>query len=212
MLQIDDGDAWITGYSVKREEKARKLISVCPQQNTFFEDLTCLEHLVFFSALRGIDVTLGLQQTQDRPFFDDLIVQKRFLMEQRGKIVDVITNLGGETLDVHRTGIVEMEKHFQRFGLSLFTDPAVNYVHHGGRSVIAADSWEGVLAAIEKVGLSEKMFSMPRMLSGGMKRRFWLVIALLGDPKVLFLDEPTSGVDPLGRQVSEQFQERKSTY
>lgn len=202
MLQIDEGDAFIMGYSIKRQsDQARKLISICPQQNMFFEDLTCLEHLIFFSALRGIDVTEGLQQCESQTLFNDLIVQKRFLIEQRGKIVDAISNLGGQILDVHRSGITEMEQHFMRFGLSLFTDPDVNYVHAGGRTVIAANTWAGVLAAVEKVGLSEKMFSIPRMLSGGMKRRFWLVIALIGDPKVLFLDEPTSGVDPLGRQV-----------
>lgn len=202
MLQIDDGDVQIMGHSVKhRGELTRTLISICPQQNTFFEDLTCLEHLVFFSVLRGIDVSEGIEQCQAQALFNDLVVQKRFLVEQRAKIVDAISNLGGRTFEYHRSGIAEMEQHFQRFGLSLFTDAEVKYFHSGDRTVIAANTWAGVLAAVEKVGLSEKMFALPRMLSGGMKRRFWLVIALIGDPRVVFLDEPTSGVDPLGRQV-----------
>lgn len=202
MLQVDDGDATVLGHSIKRHgEEARKLISVCPQQNMFFDDLTCLEHLIFFAALRGIDVSEGIEQASSPAYFYDLIVQKRFLAEQRGRIVDAISNMGGATEEVQRSGIVEMEKHFSRFGLSLFTDPNINYVHSGGRTVVSADTWPGILAAIEKVGLSEKMFSIPRMLSGGMKRRLWLAIALIGDPQVVFLDEPTSGVDPLGRQV-----------
>lgn len=207
MLQIDDGDATIMGNSIRKHgEAARKLISVCPQQNLFFEDLTCLEHLIFFASLRGIDTIEGIEQASNAAYFFDLIVQKRFLAEQRGRIVDAITNMGGATEEIQRSGIVEMEKHFNRFGLSLFTDPDIHFYHSGGRTVVSADTWPGILATIEKVGLSEKMFNTPRMLSGGMKRRLWLAIALIGDPQVVFLDEPTSGVDPLGRQVRYQTQ------
>lgn len=38
--------------------------------------------------------------------------------------------------------------------------------------------------------------------SGGMKRRLSVAIALLGDPKVVYLDEPTTGMDPISRSVN----------
>ena len=51
---------------------------------------------------------------------------------------------------------------------------------------------------LEKVGLAERADSRFRTYSLGMKQRLGLAYALLGDPEVLFLDEPTNGMDPAG--------------
>ena len=48
---------------------------------------------------------------------------------------------------------------------------------------------------LEKLGLEKKRKSRLRQLSGGMKRRFQIAKALVHDPKILILDEPTAGVD-----------------
>ena len=55
-------------------------------------------------------------------------------------------------------------------------------------------------AVIELVGLSEKANARVRTLSGGLQRRFDLGLALVGDPELLFLDEPTTGFDPNARR------------
>ncbi len=59
---------------------------------------------------------------------------------------------------------------------------------------------EVVTKKIEEVGLTEKRYVQSFALSGGMKRKLSVAIALLGDSKLIFLDEPTSGMDPYSRR------------
>jgi ABC-2 type transport system ATP-binding protein len=53
---------------------------------------------------------------------------------------------------------------------------------------------------IELVGLAHKRDARVKTLSGGQKRRLDLGVALVGDPDLLFLDEPTTGFDPAARR------------
>ena len=55
---------------------------------------------------------------------------------------------------------------------------------------------------IELVGLAEKRGARVKTLSGGQKRRLDLGIALVGDPDLVFLDEPTTGFDPAARRAA----------
>jgi ABC-2 type transport system ATP-binding protein len=53
---------------------------------------------------------------------------------------------------------------------------------------------------LEVLGLSQRAGQQARKYSGGLKRRLSIAMALVSDPKVLFLDEPTLGLDPQARR------------
>jgi ABC-2 type transport system ATP-binding protein len=58
---------------------------------------------------------------------------------------------------------------------------------------------------LETMGLTERSKDQVRKFSGGMKRRLSIAMALVPDPQVLFLDEPTLGLDPQARRTIWQY-------
>ncbi|MGB5232183.1 MAG: ATP-binding cassette domain-containing protein [Desulfoprunum sp.] len=86
---------------------------------------------------------------------------------------------------------------------SLYEDLRVeeNIDFYGGIYGLAGDrldrrkSW-----ALEMAGLTDHRRSLTAILSGGWKQRLALACAILHEPPIIFLDEPTSGVDPLSRR------------
>ena len=68
---------------------------------------------------------------------------------------------------------------------------------------------------MEEIGLTEKANTWVGKLSGGQKQRLAVATALVANPKILFLDEPTTGLDPQSRrqlwEIIRQFQRRGGT-
>eukprot|EP00560_Eucampia_antarctica_P008117 CAMPEP_0197826650 /NCGR_PEP_ID=MMETSP1437-20131217/3581_1 /TAXON_ID=49252 ORGANISM="Eucampia antarctica, Strain CCMP1452" /NCGR_SAMPLE_ID=MMETSP1437 /ASSEMBLY_ACC=CAM_ASM_001096 /LENGTH=1876 /DNA_ID=CAMNT_0043427175 /DNA_START=276 /DNA_END=5906 /DNA_ORIENTATION=- len=65
-----------------------------------------------------------------------------------------------------------------------------------------AEANAAVKAAVEDVALAEKINTFSKDLSGGMKRKLSVAIAFCGGSNVVFLDEPTSGMDPFSRRFT----------
>jgi ABC-2 type transport system ATP-binding protein len=90
----------------------------------------------------------------------------------------------------------------QRF--SLYEDLTVgqNLDFYGGiYRVPKARKAEGKRWALEMAGLAGREGSLTRELAGGWRQRLALACAVLHEPRILFLDEPTSGVDPVSRRA-----------
>ncbi|NNP73049.1 ABC transporter [Acinetobacter defluvii] len=103
----------------------------------------------------------------------------------------------GHDLDTHPSkakqclGVVPQEFNFGQFEKT-FDILVTQAGYYGISKKIAQQRAEEYL---EKLGLWDKRNTQGRMLSGGMKRRLMIARAMMHEPKLLILDEPTAGVD-----------------
>jgi ABC-type multidrug transport system ATPase subunit len=119
MVPPTSGSAVVAGYDIRNDlPLLRQNVGVCLQHDCLFPQLTVLEHMIFFSKVKGFDATMTKEECEQE-----------------------------------------------------------------------------LLTAIEDVALLEKRHSYSKDLSGGMKRKLSVAIAFCGNSKVVFLDEPTSGME-----------------
>lgn len=102
-----------------------------------------------------------------------------------------------------KVGLVFQYPEHQLFGATIFEDVAF-----GPTNQLLQDKEieEKTKKALDMVGISEDMYeSSPFEISGGQKRRVAIAGVLAMEPEVLVLDEPTAGLDPMGRdEILEQ--------
>ena len=110
--------------------------------------------------------------------------------------------VGGYDINTH-TELVKLNIGYMSQKFSLYEDLTVvqNINFFGGvygltdNQLVDRKSW-----VIEMAGLRGREDSLTRTLSGGWKQRLALGCAILHQPKIVFLDEPTGGVDPISRR------------
>jgi len=117
---------------------------------------------------------------------------------EQGEVLIEGARLSGDTdLKKRRIGLVPQD-------ISLYEDLAArgNLELFGALyGVTGALLEQRIAAALELVGLADRAKDKPETFSGGMKRRLNLACALVHDPDVMLLDEPTVGVDPQSRNA-----------
>jgi ABC-2 type transport system ATP-binding protein len=118
------------------------------------------------------------------------------LKADRGEVTIGGYSVSHNADDVHRLiGVCPQE-------LALYEDlSALDNLLFFGRMVGLSSSRARAQAMenLELMGLTERAKGKVKKFSGGMKRRINLAIALMGEPRLIFLDEPTVGIDPQSR-------------
>jgi ABC-2 type transport system ATP-binding protein len=95
-----------------------------------------------------------------------------------------------------RVGFLPEDHQFPGF----LTAEQVLHVYGRMAGVTSADRAERIPELLDRVGLAARSDSKVKGFSKGMAQRLGLAQALLNEPDLLFLDEPTDGVDPVGRR------------
>ncbi len=154
-------------------------------------------------ALRGVDITI-----QDGEFFG--------LLGPNGAgkttIINIITGLvfknDGITEVLGRDTVKDFRFTRSKIGIAaqelsvdwFFPIEKLLYFQAGYYGISPKNAKPQIEDLLERLGLSKKRDSRLRQLSGGMKRRFQLAKALVHNPDIIILDEPTAGIDVKLRQ------------
>jgi ABC-2 type transport system ATP-binding protein len=151
-----------------------------------------------FEALKGIDL-----QVQEGDFFALLGPNGAGKSTTIGIVSSLVSKSGGSV----RICGIDIDENFslakkqigivpQEFNFNVFEKVEDVLIHQAGYYGIPIGlARERAEYYLEKLGIADKQHVQMRMLSGGMKRRLMIARALVHEPRVLILDEPTAGVD-----------------
>lgn len=125
-----------------------------------------------------------------------------------GMLTGLLTPTGGDATIFGHSIITNMDQIRENMGVCPQHDilwPELTAYEHlelyaGFKRLYYEDMKTDVAQRLQDVALTAAAHSPCGNYSGGMKRRLSVSIALIGDPKIVFLDEPTTGMDPVSRR------------
>lgn len=125
-----------------------------------------------------------------------------------GMLTGLLTPTGGDATIFGNSIITNMDQIRESMGVCPQHDvlwPQLTAYEHlelyaGFKQLYYADMKADVAQRLADVALTAAANTPSGNYSGGMKRRLSVSIALIGDPKIVFLDEPTTGMDPVSRR------------
>jgi len=165
----------------------RKVYGTAPVAALEALDLTVAEG-EFFGMLgpngAGKTTTIGILTTRVRATAGDALVAGASVSREPSSVC-------------HRIGVVPQRPNPDR-GLSVIENLIFHAAYFG---VARAEATRRSQQLLERLGIAEKKDAKVDQLSGGQQQRLMIARALTHDPGVLFLDEPTVGLDPQARHA-----------
>ena len=152
----------------------------------------------------GIDALKGINMTIDKGQFFGLLGPNG---AGKTTTINILTGLVrkdvGETMIFNRDTVSDYRFTRKQVGISsqeftqdwFFPLDKLLLFQAGYYGINKKDATPRVESLLDRLGLKDKRNARIRELSGGMKRRFEIAKALVHDPQILILDEPTAGVD-----------------
>ncbi|ORX75938.1 P-loop containing nucleoside triphosphate hydrolase protein, partial [Anaeromyces robustus] len=187
------------------------LDNVLPQGNNYHRKwyffITDLFHICRSRQAKLVDDDVGHKGNDDNPFIqqDPEGLKKTVTVKKISKTFKV----KGQKIEILK-GI-----NFNAYGNEIFAILG----HNGAGKTTLMNIMTGILSAshgevyfdnvaitvdvdsiLKEINLLGKKNTFPNKLSGGQKRKLCITLALLGSPKYVFLDEPTTGLDPYSRK------------
>ncbi|ESU39473.1 Putative amino acid ABC transporter ATP-binding protein [Giardia duodenalis] len=172
-LKPTSGYVTIEGYSiVHQRQKVSQLIGYAPQFDILWPDLTPAEHIKFFCNMRGVNYAEDLEDLERR----------MKLAEEEG------------VLYAANASTVYLNDSPKKKGL------CTTKVQCKPRRPADPSIADLVMFRLQTVGLQESVDFQVRSLSGGMKRRLTVALSLIGNSHVIFMDEASTGLDPISKR------------
>lgn len=184
------GEAFVMGYSLTEDIatlQALQFIALCPQFDIFWPSLTARHHLYIVSMLKGLwRIPAGEVEA-------NVAAEDNAAASAAGYQSAASSTPDDEEEDNDVDGMNENDDDASS------ASPAKLFC-----GMCCGRSRRRVAAHVEEklrlVGLTSAGNQRVDTFSGGMKRRLSVAMAACGDPRVIFFDEPTTGMDPLSRR------------